>query len=142
MDSKEAIIKAATELIEERGERLGSVTVREIGKRAGVGLGLVNYHFGNKDELIAQCVEKIINGIVARFVEMRERTEGMLPPEKLESLVQMTDILGISSARGGVPTRLGRGQSEACDALSYSVDAAVFFEKRRYLRRARRGYNG
>ncbi|MCX4314054.1 MAG: helix-turn-helix domain containing protein, partial [Clostridia bacterium] len=90
MDSKEAIIKAATELIEERGERLGSVTVREIGKRAGVGLGLVNYHFGNKDELIAQCVEKIINGIVARFVEMRERTEGMLPPEKLESLVQMT----------------------------------------------------
>ena len=72
MDSKEAIIKAATELIEERGERLGSVTVREIGKRAGVGLGLINYHFGNKDELIAQCVEKIINGIVARFVEMRE----------------------------------------------------------------------
>lgn len=52
------------------------------------------------------------------------------------------DILGISSARGGVPTRLGRGQSEACDALSYSVDAAVVFEKRRYLRRARRGYNG
>lgn len=90
MDSKEAMIKAATELIEERGERLGSVTVREIGKRAGVGLGLVNYHFGNKDELVAQCVEKIINGIVARFVEMRERTEGMLPPEKLESLVQMT----------------------------------------------------
>lgn len=44
MDNKEAIIQATIKLIEEKGEHLEEVTVREICKRAGVGLGLVNYH--------------------------------------------------------------------------------------------------
>ena len=56
MDNKEAIIQATIKLIEEKGEHLEEVTVREICKRAGVGLGLVNYHFGNKDKLIEQCI--------------------------------------------------------------------------------------
>ena len=64
VDSKEAIIQATMKLIEENGEHLEEITVREICKRAGVGLGLVNYHFGNKDKLIEQCVERMINGIV------------------------------------------------------------------------------
>lgn len=90
MDSKEAIIQAAIDLIEENGERLEEITVREICKRAGVGLGLVNYHFGNKDKLIEQCVERIINGIIARFQKIREKTEGLAPFEKLEYLGNMT----------------------------------------------------
>ena len=48
VDNKEAIIQATIKLIEEKGEHLDEVTVREICKRAGVGLGLVNYHFGNR----------------------------------------------------------------------------------------------
>lgn len=67
MDNKEAIIQATIKLIEENGEHLEEVTVREICKRAGVGLGLVNYHFGNKDKLIEQCIERMINGTVDHF---------------------------------------------------------------------------
>ena len=59
MDNKEAIIQATIKLIEEKGEHLEEVTVREICKKAGVGLGLVNYHFGNKDKLIEQCIERM-----------------------------------------------------------------------------------
>ena len=70
MDNKEAIIQAAIKLIEEKGEHLEEVTVREICKRAGVGLGLVNYHFGNKDKLIEQCIERMINGTVEHFHNM------------------------------------------------------------------------
>jgi len=90
MDSKEAIIQAAMDLIEEKGENLNEITVRDICKRAGVGLGLLNYHFGNKDKLIEQCVERIINGIVAQFQQIREETEGLAPFEKLEQLGNMT----------------------------------------------------
>ncbi len=90
MDSKEAIMQAAIKLIEENGEHLEEITVREICKRAGVGLGLVNYHFGNKDKLIEQCVERIINGIVEQFQNIREKTEGLMPFEKLEYLGNMT----------------------------------------------------
>lgn len=90
MDSKEAIIQATMELMEEHGEHLEEITVREICKRANVGLGLVNYHFGNKDALIEQCVERMINGIVANFQEIREKTQGLSPFEKLEYLGNMT----------------------------------------------------
>ncbi len=90
MDSKEAIMQATIGLIEENGEHLEEITVREICKRAGVGLGLVNYHFGNKDKLIEQCVERIINGIVEQFQNIREKTERLTPFEKLEYLGNMT----------------------------------------------------
>lgn len=90
MHNKEAIIQATIELIEENGEHLEEITVREICKRAGVGLGLVNYHFGNKDKLIELCVEHIINGIVENFQHIREKTEGLTPFEKLNYLGNMT----------------------------------------------------
>lgn len=88
--SREKIIRATTALIEEKGEQVGTITVREICKKADVGLGLVNYYFGNKDNLIAVCVERIINGIVAKFETIREQTEGLAPFEKLCYLGNMT----------------------------------------------------
>lgn len=90
MDNKEAIIQATIELIEENGKHLDEITVREICKKAGVGLGLVNYHFGNKDKLIEQCVERMINGIVEHFQNIREETDGFTPFEKLMYLGNMT----------------------------------------------------
>lgn len=90
MDNKEKIIQAAITLIEENGEHLEEITVREICKRADVGLGLVNYHFGNKDKLIEICVERMVNGIVENFQHIQEKTEGLTPFEKLEYLGNMT----------------------------------------------------
>lgn len=90
MDHKETIIRTTIALIEEKGEDLGEITVREISKRAGVGLGLVNYHFGNKNKLIELCVERIINGIVEQFRNVREKTKGLTPFEKLERLSNVT----------------------------------------------------
>ncbi len=90
MDNKEAMIQATMALMEEKGEHLEDITVREICKRANVGLGLVNYHFGNKDHLIELCIERKINGIVEEFQRIREKTEGFSPFEKLEYLGNMT----------------------------------------------------
>lgn len=90
MDNKEAMIQAAIELLEEKNEHLDEITVREICKRADVGLGLLNYHFGSKDKLIEVCVERMVNGIVEQFQNIREKTEGLTPFEKLEHLGNMT----------------------------------------------------
>lgn len=90
MDNKEKIIKATISLIEEKGEQINSITVREICRKADVGLGLVNYYFENKDKLISYCVEKIINGIVEKFALIREQIKNFTPFEKLDYLGNMT----------------------------------------------------
>lgn len=90
MDSKERIIQATIDLIHERGEQMDGITVRDICQKADVGLGLVNYHFENKDKLIELCVERIINDIVEQFQNIREKTEGFTPFEKLNYLGNMT----------------------------------------------------
>lgn len=90
MDNRELIIQAATDLIQEKGEAMNTITVREICKKANVGLGLLNYHFGNKDKLIELCVERIVNEIVDEFRAIEEKTKGLTPFEKLEYLGNMT----------------------------------------------------
>ncbi len=90
MDSNDQIIQATIALIKEKGENIEEITVREICRRAEVGLGLVNYYFDNKDKLIELCVEKIINGIVDKFAEIREKTKNCTPYEKLDRLGNMT----------------------------------------------------
>lgn len=90
MDHKEAMIRATIAIIEEKGDLLDNITVREICKRANVGLGLVNYHFGSKDKLIERCVERMIHGIVERFQNIQEKTEDFTPYQKLDYLGNMT----------------------------------------------------
>jgi len=90
MDNRDAIIEAATALINEKGDSLEDITVREICGRAGVALGLVNYYFENKGRLVEICVERIVNGIVERFGAIREETVGLAPFDKLERLGDMT----------------------------------------------------
>ncbi len=90
MDSKERIVQAAMELIQEKGEQVENISVREICKRADVGLGLVNYYFGSKETLMEESVERLINGIVARFQGIREETKEASPFEKLLFLGNLT----------------------------------------------------
>lgn len=90
MDSKELIIQTTIDLIREKGEAMEEITVREICRRADVGLGLVNYHFENKDKLMEICVERMVNGIVENFRDIREKTGGLGAREKLAYLGDRT----------------------------------------------------
>lgn len=66
-DVKNRIIEAATELIEQHDGNVKEITARAIAGKAGVGLGLINYHFGSKEELITECVQRIIGKVVEGF---------------------------------------------------------------------------
>lgn len=90
MNSKEAIIQATIELINDTCESVDDITIRDICKRSGVGLGLVNYYFENKDRLIEVCVERIINEVVKKFDDIRQNTKDLSPFEKLDLLGNMT----------------------------------------------------
>ncbi|MDF2890341.1 MAG: TetR/AcrR family transcriptional regulator [Clostridia bacterium] len=56
---KEKIVDATIALIG-KSASIESVTIRDIAAKAGVGVGLINYHFQTKENLINQCVQKII----------------------------------------------------------------------------------
>jgi AcrR family transcriptional regulator len=63
-DIKKAIIDATIKLINEKGSNPDAITVRDICKEADVSISLINYHFQTKDNLIAECVQKIIGTVI------------------------------------------------------------------------------
>lgn len=66
-DVKNHMIEVTTELIEQHNGNIKDITARMIAAKADVGLGLINYHFGSKEQLITECVQRIIGKVVENF---------------------------------------------------------------------------
>lgn len=64
---KNRIVEVTTELIEQYNGNIKDITARMIATKANVGLGLINYHFGSKEKLITECVQRIIGKVVKEF---------------------------------------------------------------------------
>lgn len=65
--TKEIIMQHAIELIQNSNGLIENITMREIAKHAGVSLGLINHYFGTKENLIEQCVQRIIETVIDSF---------------------------------------------------------------------------
>lgn len=85
---KDKIMDATIELIGEC-ESIENVTIRDIAAKAGVGIGLINYHFQTKENLINQCVQKIIGNIINKFDELYQSLT-LDPLDKLRFLAKST----------------------------------------------------
>ena len=88
-EAREKIIAAATALIVERGS-VEKITTRDIAAQAGVGVGLINYHFQSKERLIELCVQRFIGGVIAGFRGEYLALDGMPPLDKLKLLLRRT----------------------------------------------------
>lgn len=80
---KETIIKAASELIEENKGDMAKVTARAIAAKSGVALGLINYHFKSKDNLIEICVQRIVNKILFCFYSDNDLSDDISDRQRL-----------------------------------------------------------
>ena len=70
------MIEVTTGLIEAFDGDTKKITARMIAEKAGVALGLVNYHFGSKENLITICVQRVIGkAIVGASVQKPYDTE-------------------------------------------------------------------
>ncbi|MEO3944783.1 TetR/AcrR family transcriptional regulator [Gorillibacterium sp. CAU 1737] len=67
IEVKEKLISATMELLEASSGHPDAVTTRAIAEKAGVGVGLINYHFRSKELLIQECVQRVIEQVVSRF---------------------------------------------------------------------------
>jgi AcrR family transcriptional regulator len=60
--ARENILEAAIALFAERG--VAGASIAEITSRAGVAQGLVNYHFGGKDQLISAVIDRWFETVI------------------------------------------------------------------------------
>lgn len=67
-NAKERIYSAALELLA-GGEETASITTRQIAAKAGVNLALVNYYYRSKENLLAEVVARMMEGIIEPIME-------------------------------------------------------------------------
>lgn len=72
-DIKEKIINTTISLIQHSEGLIENITIREIAQKADIAVGLINYHFGSKNNLIEICVQRIISHVMKIFPN-RERS--------------------------------------------------------------------
>lgn len=69
-NSKNKIVLATVSLIKE--DEI-NITARAIAQRAGVGLGLINYYFKSKEQLIDYSVQIIIDSVIDKVPSLTQR---------------------------------------------------------------------
>ncbi len=70
-DVRERLVGTVERLLRS-GRKAETLTSREIAAAAGVSLGLVNYHFGSKDALVAKAAERIFADLAPRWASVAE----------------------------------------------------------------------
>jgi AcrR family transcriptional regulator len=114
--TRTAILAAAERLYADRG--FGDVTLRDIVAAAGVNLAAVNYHFGSKDELIAELF------VTRSLATNRERLNELKRAEELGG--GRADIAAILSALVGPTLRGCLGPDrERSSAARFMIRASI-----------------
>lgn len=81
-DIKEKIIDSTISLIESSDGLIENITMRAIAQKADVAVGLINYHFTSKMNLIELCVQRIISHVMSTFPGTRNAEDGGIVDDK------------------------------------------------------------
>ena len=85
-DARQAIIDAAKAVLNETDE-IEKITVRQIAARAGVGVGLINYHFRSKDNLLSIAIGDVMQKTLLIFTKTNAYSE-LEPVAKLRAMLK------------------------------------------------------
>jgi AcrR family transcriptional regulator len=90
---KERILHATIAMLNEEDD-LSKITVRRIADWAGVGIGLINYHFQTKENLLNEAVGMIMGQEAARWLGAADLTETD-PVTRLKMLLKETSKIAL-----------------------------------------------
>lgn len=106
-ETRDRIVQATIELLNEQSD-VEKITVRLVAQRAGVGVGLINYHFHSRDKLLSLAIGSVMAEMATEFGNTDkddgkagiERLRGMLKSlytfaERHEKLIQFLLTHGI-----------------------------------------------
>jgi AcrR family transcriptional regulator len=93
IEAKQKIIQATQELLD-KGDDPEKITVRQIAAKAGVGIGLINYHFDSKDDLLFEAVGSTMGEVAAEWYTPDLHAD--VPPKKrLRELIIKSGEIGM-----------------------------------------------
>jgi len=87
------IISATKALISET-EDISTITVRRIAQRAGVGLGLINYHFHSRDNLLSVAIGESMVRIISDFTSTKANHDQPPVCQLKELLTKLCSMAG------------------------------------------------
>ena len=85
-DARNNIVQTVVELLAEV-EDVEKITVRQIAARANVGIGLINYHFNSKNELLSIAVAAYMAKKATGYASTSDQQDST-PVETLKSMLQ------------------------------------------------------
>jgi AcrR family transcriptional regulator len=88
--TKKRIMDVTLSLLENT-ENPEDITIRRIAEDAGIGIGLINYHFTSRDKLINEVISLKMNSLSGSMIHLEEQ---IVDPVKYlkEMLIMMSDI--------------------------------------------------
>lgn len=104
VDTKDEILKAASRLFANNG--FDGVSMREISNEAGTSLNSIRYHFGSKDDLLANLLQQLCKSVYEtpiRILETGAKTKeefglklGLFLNEVLVQMISRKEIIKIA----------------------------------------------
>lgn len=85
-DGRQSIIDAARAILNEEDD-IEKITVRQIAERAGVGIGLINYHFKSKDSLLSIAIGDVMTNTILS-VTKTDTCSDLEPVAKLKAMLK------------------------------------------------------
>lgn len=130
---RDAILAVTVEMLESVGE--SGVRVGAIADAAGVGIGLINYHFGSRDGLLAAAqlvrfstqIDQELDHLGEQVSNARNRDDvvelmgqmmrGLVAANQVESRLGRIDALGAAHGRPTLLTEIGEVQTRLRERL-------------------------
>lgn len=92
---REEIIGVTIELIKKYGDT-SMITVREIAAKAGVGVGLINYHFQTKENLINLCIMELIGQSISQIQSSGQNAEKKVIDKLMELCKGIASFMAVN----------------------------------------------
>lgn len=85
LDARNRIIRAAIEILNDVTD-VDKITIRQVAERANVGIGLINYHFKTKNNLLSIAVSDVMAKMATGFLSSGNHLE-LEPVAKLKKML-------------------------------------------------------
>jgi AcrR family transcriptional regulator len=116
-EAKERILQAAIALMDEV-EDSDRITIRQIAERAGVGVGLINYHFQTREHLLYTAIGEYMTQLITAI--QQAPSQGGSPVDTLKSMLSSLCDIGMrheKQMRIGAQYQLQQGDFSAANFL-------------------------